>query len=150
MADHVVKQVRDAVIARVTGLPSTGARVHSYRVNPLDVIPELPALIVRTKSDTADAISIHSPMQYERGVDVTIFAYASALADLDDVLDAVRLQVEQAIGAAPLVVGGKNVLPVYAGSDMDEVEGERPAGELQMRFNVTVYHSSDAPDVISS
>jgi len=147
MADHVNKQVRDAVIARVTGLTTTGARVHSYRVNPLDSITELPALIVRTISDTAVEAFVYQGRVYERQIEVLITAYAAATADLDDALDLIRKEVEQAIGET-LGVSGETLVPVYTGSETGMTEGEQPAGELQMRYRVQVRHLAAVPDVI--
>lgn len=148
MADHVIKQLRDAVITRVTGLATTGTRVHSYRVNPLESIGDLPALIVRTVSDEAVESTVHSPAQYERIVDVTVMAYAAANADLDDTLDVIRKEVETALGN-PLLLGGVAIDVQYRGSDFDLTDGERAAGELQMRFQATIFNVANTPDVFN-
>jgi hypothetical protein len=144
---HVLKQLRDAAVARLTGLPSTGARVHSYRVNPLESITDLPALIVRVLTDSAEPGTIHSPALVERDVELTVFVYAAANAGLDDALDAVRLDVDTALGA-PLIVAGHSLEAVYTGSEIDLTEGERACGELQLQYRVTLFHAANAPDVL--
>jgi hypothetical protein len=146
MADHIIKQLRDALVTRLTGLVVTGTRVHSYRVNPLQSITELPALIVRTPADSAQQDTVHPGALIERVVDVVVMCYAAGNADLDDVLDAIRNDVDQALGT-PVTLAGRAVEIVYDGSEMDFGEGERNAGELQLRYHATLFHTQGVPDV---
>lgn len=146
MANHVNRQLREAAIVLLTGLPTTGARVHSYRVNPLDGGTELPALIVRAPADSAEPQTIHSGL-YQRSIELVVTAYAAAVADLDDTLDEMRKEIETALGV-PFTVGGRQVDAVYQGSSLDMIAGERPAAELELRFRVDLYHAANAPDVL--
>jgi hypothetical protein len=147
MADHVNKQVRDAVIARLTGLTTTGARVHEYLVNPIDSITDLPALNIVTASDSAVSVVVHAPKVYERTVSVTISAYASGNSGLAGLLDLIRKEVELALGAA-ITIGAITLDVTYQDSETDITEGERQAGELKMQYNVVVMHTATAPDVL--
>jgi hypothetical protein len=147
MADHVKKQLRDALVTRLTGLATTGARVHRYRANPLQSISELPALVVQTPSDSAVLDTIHTAPLYERRVEVTVLAYASANATLDDTLDLISKDVEVALGSV-LTFGSIGLQVFYDGSETDIIEGERNVGELSMRFHATMFHEAAAPDVL--
>lgn len=148
MADHVIKQLRDALVTRLTGLATTGARVHSYRANPLQTIGELPALIVRTPSDSMQEATVHPGAVVERTVEILVQGYAAANADLDDTLDAIRKDVDTALGAALTI--GSNTVPVdmTGDSDSDITDGEVQAGEINLRYRATLYHVKGVPDVL--
>ena len=47
---HIRKQIRDAIATAVTGLTTTGSRVHKSRVNDL-AASELPLLAIYTTSE---------------------------------------------------------------------------------------------------
>lgn len=147
MADHVNKQLRDAVKAILTGLPSFGARVHGYRINPLQVLSDLPALIVSTPDDSGSPTSIHSPAGVERTVAIVISAYVQTSGDLDDAIDALRMEIEPLLGSL-LTVSGKQIEIIYENGNTSELGGEKPVAELQLRYRAVLYHAANAPDVL--
>ena len=145
MADHVRKQLREAVATLVTSLTTTGVNVFQSRSYPLQ-ITELPCLIVTTDGDQVDNITMNHPAQQQRETRVRIDAYARATASLDDTLDLICKEVEIAIaGASTTLVKGL----MYNGCQVDiEVLGDQPVGKASMVFSKDLYTVSNAPDVL--
>ena len=145
MADHVRKQLREAVATLVTSLTTTGTRVYQSRVYPLQT-SELPCLVITTDGDQVDNITMNNPAQQQRETRVRIEAYARATATLDDTLDLICKEVEIAIaGASTSLVKGL----MYNGCQIDiEAIGDQPVGKASMIFSKDLYTVSNAPDVL--
>lgn len=149
MANHVRKQLRDAVVARVTGLTTTGSRVHGYRVHPLQSSSKLPALSVYATSEAAEADTIHAPTLVDRFVDLHVEGIANASdATLEDTLDQISKEVETALASA-LTIGSKEVLLVYQGCEIRMEDGEKRAGVVDMAFRARIFNAANTPDVLS-
>lgn len=144
MADHVRKQLREAVATAVTGLSTTGARVYQSRVYPVQNA-ELPGLLVYTTGEEVTDQSVG--LLIGRTVQVLIEGHAKAAADLDDVLDQISKEVEIAL-AATVTVAGKAILLAYEGCDVALDESNKPTGVIALRFNALVYTQRATPDVI--
>lgn len=147
MADHVRQQIVAAAKARVTGLVTTGPNVFGFRVNALQA-GELPGLCVYADGDAAEPTTIHSPLIYERTVEVHVVGYAARNDTLDVTLDLIAKEVETALAAA-LTVGSKAVEMVYRGCEKTLEAGEKQAGEIDMTFSAKIYNAANAPDVLS-
>jgi len=145
MADHVRKQLREAVATLVTSLTTTGTRVYQIRVYPLQT-SELPCLVITTDGDQVDNITMNNPAQQQRETRVRIEAYARVTATLDDTLDLICKEVEIAIaGASTSLVKGL----MYNGCQIDiESIGDQPVGKASMIFTKDLYTESNAPDVL--
>lgn len=143
MADHVRRQLREAVATAVTGLATTGARVFQSRVYPVQSA-EMPGLLVYTTGEEVTDQSVG--MLIGRVVQVLIEGQAKAAADLDDVLDQISKEVEIALSST-VTVGGKPVLLNYEGCDISLDEASKPTGVLAMRFNALIYTQRSTPDV---
>lgn len=138
---HVRKQVRDAVVARVTGLPTSGSRVFNGRVWAFEQASELPALRVDVTDDsgTMDR-TIHGSAWIRRSVSVEIEAKAKGTGNLVDLLDTMGEEVEAALGAS-LVVSGIAVDLDYLGMSLSlSADGDQPVGSLTMRFSALCWH----------
>lgn len=98
MANHARRQIRDAVVTALTGLATTGTRVYSTRVYPLQPT-DLPCLLVYTAEERAKSITMPAPRQQLRTLVLGVEAVAKATADLDDVLDGIAKEVEVAMQA---------------------------------------------------
>ena len=145
MADHVRKQLREAIATLVTSLTTTGTRVYQNRVYPLQT-SELSCLVITTDGDQVENLSIHNPVLQRRETRVRIEAYARATATLDDTLDLICKEVEIAIaGASTSLVKGL----MYNGCQIDiEAIGDQPVGKASMIFSKDLYTVSNAPDVL--
>ncbi|MBK7592227.1 MAG: hypothetical protein IPI27_13400 [Betaproteobacteria bacterium] len=104
MANHVRRQIREAVATAVTGLTTTGTRVFQSRVYPLEAT-DLPALLIATLSETSEPVTIHGPRELMRVLSVQVWHH-KATADLDDALDLICKEVEIAL-ASDMTLGGK-------------------------------------------
>jgi hypothetical protein len=143
---HVRQDLRAAVVAAVTGLAQTQARVHTARVYPLREL-DMPALVVNTTSDSAETEGGIDVLYVPRVVTVEVQAYARG-ANLANTLDTICEQVEVALGAA-LTVQGKAVQLIYQATEIEfDGEAEQPIGRAAMTFNATLYTASSAPGTL--
>lgn len=93
--NHPRKDIRDAVVALLTGATSAGSRVYPSRFAPVSE-SELPCLLVYTLSEDVE-ISSESPREYGRSLKLIVDIRAAAAASLDNTFDALALQVESAM-----------------------------------------------------
>lgn len=148
MADHVRTQLRDAVVTAVTGLATTGASVFASRVYAVQ-LSELPALLVYQASDEVVERTMHSPPTVTLAVEIVIRGVAKAIASLDDTLDTIAKEVQTAL-AGGVNISGSTVPVVYEGSETTlDGEGEKPTGQIEMRFTGTVSYAANAPDILT-
>lgn len=144
MADHVRKQLREAVAAAVTSLTTTGSRVSQSRVYALET-DGLPALIVTTDGEDASPLSVHA-LDVERAIDVAITGYAAAASDLDDTLDLIAKEVEIAL-ANGVTISAKVIPLYYDGCEIEfDGEGEKPKGSITLRYKATAFTAAGVPD----
>lgn len=98
MADHVRKQIRDAVAAAlVAASTAAGSRVFASRVYDVQR-GELPCLLVYTIEEDSEPDTMTRPRGAQREAVVAVQAMARATADVDDTLDALCAEVEAALG----------------------------------------------------
>jgi hypothetical protein len=148
MADHVRKQLREAVATALTGLATTGSRVYQSRVYPVQAA-ELPCLLVYALSESATEETVEADPTVRRDVEIRVEARAAAAADLDDTLDQVAKEVETAL-AAGVTVGGQGVELAYEGVEISLAEeGDKPHGEAAMNFRAVLFTQSGVPDVLT-
>lgn len=144
MADHVRKQLRDAVVTAVTGLTTTGANVHRSRVHPIEVMP---CLAVYASSEVATRFATLDAATTERTVSLRVEGFAEASADLEDVLDQIAKEVEIALTPA-LTIGSFTTLLEHSGSDITMRDDlARPCGAVVMSFEAVLY--TTAPDTLT-
>jgi len=148
MANHVRKQVRDAVATAVTGLATTGSRVHGYRVYALEGSADLPALSVYIDREDGEDITIHAGGTRERVLSVHVRGLAAAASAVEDTLDTIAKEVETAL-ASGVVVGSRTVPLRYAGCDIEWEAGDRPFGAIDLRFTATIHNTASAPDSLT-
>lgn len=148
MANHVRKQLRDAVATAVTGLATTASRVHGYRVYALGSSVDLPALSVYVESEDAELATVHAPAVVERRVTVHVRGFARAASGVEDTLDTIAKEVETAL-ASGVTVGAKTVPLAYAGCDIEWEAGDRPIGAVDLRFTATLFNTASTPDSLT-
>lgn len=151
MANHIRRQVRDAVAVLVTGLTTTGANVFT-RVGPLQP-HELPALRLRTEQDEVEVETISFPEQQTRRIRLVVDVIAAQADDVQNTLDQICLEVEKAINASSssnrlggLSAGGVSLISTEIDIDGD---GSVDVGRASMNFDVHCIVNSDAPDVVA-
>jgi len=133
---HLRKQIRDRIIANVSNLTSTGSRVYQTRLYPVASV-SLPTLLVYTVSETSEPETMSRPRKIIRRVDFALEGMVNGTSGLDDSLDAIAKDVEEAILADPTC----NALAkdtVLTGTEIDyNASGEQPVGSVKMTFQVT-------------
>lgn len=137
MADHIRQQVREAAVADLTGLATTGARVFTARVAPL-AESEMPGLKVMLRDEAAEFDAIGT---FARNGRLVIEGWAQGGDGLEDKLDLIASEVEAAIYAAD---GALDALVMNFGApitsiDLPESEqgAARRTGVVRMLFPVT-------------
>ncbi|HRO60316.1 MAG TPA: hypothetical protein PK177_14315 [Burkholderiaceae bacterium] len=138
---HVRKQIRDAVIARLVGATAAGARVSANRtIAP--ALSQCPFIVVEVSRTSVDPATMGSALMRELSVDVVIHVAQSSNAA--DALDAIAVQVEQALDVdLPVIVSDL----VLTGDEIDEERaGPGEIAALRMQYLVTVV--TDGPETI--
>lgn len=130
---HLRKQIRDRIVTDVTGLSTTGSRVHKSRVYPVDT---LPCLCVYTKNESIETETLTVPRTQIRTLSINIDGYATATSNLDDSLDQISLEVEEAIAGDVRINNLAKQAQVTAVEVDYSEEGEKPIGMIRITIEV--------------
>lgn len=93
---HVRKLIRDNIETALTGLATTGGNVYQTRVYPL-AEDRLPGIAIFTKSESTDYATVNPPRTQIRTLVVTVEIYVKGVSNFDDTLDAIAVEVEEAL-----------------------------------------------------
>lgn len=145
MANHLHKQIRDAVKADLTGLATTATRVYANRLYPL-ADADLPGLRIYLDEEQAETLSIHAPM-HDRRLSLVVEACAKAASGLDDTLDQISKEVETAL-ANGITVAGRVIVPDYTGMTYSDEIADKPVGVKRMIFSIQFFAAQAAPDTL--
>jgi hypothetical protein len=140
---HGRQQIRAALVAQLTGLAATGARVFAGRVEPL-AVSECPGLNVRVSSETTreDLLTLLDN-DAPREVQILVEGYISAGGE--DALDQIALEVETALEADPTIDGLVDQL-AYEGALLRRVpEGEFDHAVVTLTYSATYIVSRTDP-----
>lgn len=147
MANHLHKQIRDALVTALTGLTTSSTRVYANRLQPLpDSLS--PTLLVYLDEERAEALTLHNPHTQERELAVAVDAVAKATSGLDDTLDQMSKEVEIAL-APGITISGQNLPLIYTGMQFSDEQSDKPVGMKRMRFTCTYTAVNNAPDVLT-
>lgn len=148
MANHLRRQIREAVAGAVIGLTTTGSRVFQSRVYPLERQTDLPGLLVFALAETSERVSAPAPGLMQRRLRLQVVAVAEATADVDDTLDGICKEVEIALAMPCVALAGIAKSITLASTDV-ELQGTsvRPVGQAAMTYEVVYIAAEDAPDV---
>ena len=147
MADHVRKQIRDAAVATLTGLATTGARVYASRVYPLQDA-DLPALRVDIGVEEVSSDSFIQNRTLDRRLQLLVQGCVKQTSTYNDTLDQVIKEVEVALSTlAAQTMGGAEHVQLIGINVTLEGEGDRPIAVGTMIFEVLYFTALAAPDV---
>ena len=94
---HVRKSIREHVVTTVTSLSTTGSNVYETRYFPLQT-GNLPALIVYTLDETVEDYTLGQNTRTQfRALNLIIEAHCRGTANIDDTLDTIAEEVEEAM-----------------------------------------------------
>lgn len=142
---HVRTQIRDAVVAALTGLTTTGARVHGAYARPKGAAA-LPMLVVGLGPEEVEQ---GAQRTQSRQAELLVSGYAKATDNLDDTLETLLAEVESAAAAAGtlggLVPGGL----VLRRIDKDfSTDLDQPAGVIEIAFTAGYHTRAGQPGAI--
>jgi len=140
---HIRKQIRDNMITALTGLTTTGSNVFNHRVYTLGS-NKLPALCVYTNSDESVYETINPPRSVSSTLTVNVEGYVKATAGYDDTIDAICLEVSEALYADRTRGGvAKDTRIANMTSDLSD-DGEQPLSVVIITVIVTyMYNEND-------
>lgn len=144
---HVRQQIRDAIGAALTGLPSTGSRVFVSRLYPLQEI-ELPALRISWSDESSTPMTMNESMISSRTARINVVAVAKQTAALDDELDTICAEVEAALAnpVAALSPLARTIILTGTTTDLSG-ESDQPTGSATLTYEVEYFTAENAPDV---
>lgn len=136
---HVRKQIRDQFVTILSaGVPLVNKRVYATRVYPLTQA-KMPAITVTVGSESSGLMTMGATMgsrSLDRTVDIAVSIYENATASLDSAIDAIAVQIEEAIGA-DFTLGGIAKESVLTSTSIDfSGETEQPVGIATLTFSV--------------
>ncbi len=133
---HERQQLREAIVTQLTGATSAGARVTKTRLEPTRGAG-LPCLSVYTGDEDVDPASRkNANRELKRSVEVSIAAWdlAEPNEEIDDVLDALALEVETAMDA-DCEFGGKAYSSILTRTEIGvKMDGSSPMGCVQLTY----------------
>lgn len=143
---HPRQVIRHAVVAQLLGNTAAGARVFAARRVPFQRV-ELPAVAVYVPTESVEVTSrATAPRELDRRAQVVVEACAQGAGDVDDALDEIALQVENALHA-DWTLGGVASDLLLASTETDVLDdGKQLIGVVRLEFEVR-YYSDAVPAV---
>lgn len=136
---HVRKQIRDAAVTLLTGLATTGSNVFPSRLYPLNDA-ELPGICIYTNNEEPDEEHGKFDVFDVRRLVLTIEGNDKLVAGLQDSLDDIAWEVEDAILAPGQDFGGlAKTIDISSVEFGKSKEAEQPIGLVVINFTVTYY-----------
>ena len=141
---HEAQAIREAVVAAlVAANTSAGARVYSSRKPPFKRA-DIPAIAVYTLSETSDDRQ-SAPREYKRKAKLAVEGAVQVGENVDDALDALRLEVETVMDPDP-TFGDVCSDSRLTGTELELAEqGDQMVGLLRMTYEVTYYTDARLP-----
>jgi hypothetical protein len=145
MAAHMRTQIRNAVASLLAGLSTTGSNVFKSRVQQY-ADNKLPALNIVTNNEDVTTLTV-GERTYEKNLTVAIFIKCKATDDVDEEIDQIMLEVEQAIAANPTLGGLVTDMTLTAADAETRLEVEKETGQGVMAYIANYYVEAANPDV---
>lgn len=136
---HVRKQIRDKFVTILTaGVSLVSKRVYATRVYSLTQA-KLPAITISSGAESSGLMTIGATMgakSLNRTLEITVSIYENANASLDSLIDAIAVQIEEAIGA-DFTLSGIAKQSVLTSTNIEfSGETEQPVGIATLTFAV--------------
>ena len=140
---HNRQAIRDAVVAALTGLPSTGASVFAGRVYQHQE-SELPLLRVYTRQELVEYMDEQSPRDMRRVLTIEVRGIASANDSADAVLDVMALEIEDAMDTSEFLNGLVSDLQLKDADINADGSAEQAFGDVVLRYEATYFTEEKA------
>jgi len=132
---HVRKSIRDRVESVLSSaVSSVSGRVFASRVYPLTG-PELPAIAIYTNSESS-GLQTMGTRTLMRDLSLNVDAYVRVTDTFDDSVDALCVEIEEAI-AADFTLNGLVKDTVLTSTEIDfDGEADKPVGVTRLTFTI--------------
>lgn len=146
---HIRRTIRENVKAALSGINAVSGRIFTNRVDPLQP-RELPCVIIETPSDSISLLNLSPvrPRVQRRDCSVNVLIISAATDAIDDVLDDVGEEVEQAMQGDPSLGVGATNLELRGTQSTIVGEGSELRGVLRLSYSVTVSTREGTPHSI--
>ena len=136
MMSHVRKQIRDKVVAvLLPAVTLVKRRIYGSRVYPLTAT-NIPAVLVYTRSESSGLLSFGSSVSSDRMLSLSIDVYVRATEAFDNDLDAICVQIEEAI-AANFRLDGLAKESVLTGTEIEyNGDAEQPIAVARLTYGI--------------
>jgi len=141
---HVRKTIRDHITTTLTGLTTTGSNVFQTRLFPVEE-SKLPALCIYTKSEATEYATLTQSRTQIRELEVIVEAYVKGTANIDDTLDTIAVEVEEALASD--VTRNSNAKDTRVTSVDIDFNGDAEQSVGVARFTVAVDYVTVEGDV---
>lgn len=148
---HVRTQIRNAVIAALVGLPTTGNRIYPGRTLPLDPerIGGAGLLVFSGDEPEIERITMGNPAIEQHTLLLHVRGVVKASSNLEDVLDQIALEVQTAMANSSAMQGSIakscDLVALQAGEDETL---EKPAGMITLTYRCQYHIQANAPGVL--
>lgn len=129
---HVRAQIRDAVVAKITGL---GATVLAQRTYPLNDI-KLPVFLVYTGEESSEPESFGAAIILGRELELLIKVIAQgSSATLDDTLDDFAVAIEAVLADEQYSGLAKDTILMSTSTELS-ADGNKPVGMMKLTYGI--------------
>ena len=124
---HIRQSIRDNVKTTLTGLGITGDRVYVNRIYPfLQQVSN--GILIYTESEATEYLTMSRPRSQERTLTLKVEIYAKSTTNLDNLIDDIALEIENALCIDP-TRGGVATDTMIMNFDSDfSGDGDSPVG----------------------
>jgi len=133
---HIRKSIREHVVTTVTSLSTTGSNVYETRYFPLQT-GNLPALIVYTLDETIEDYTIGQNTRTQfRALNLIIEAHCRGTANIDDTLDTIAEEVEEAM-VTDITRGGHAQDTKLVSTDIEFDTASQKTGLMRLTYLIS-------------
>jgi hypothetical protein len=144
---HLITQIRDDVVTKLTGLTTTGANVFTGRVHAFERT-DLPCIAVDVGGESAEYVTMGYPRGISATLSVEVTAIVSLRGDFDAELNKIQLEVQQAMSADPSLSSLAVNCTFSRRERITDGKGETPIAALIIGYDVTYRYIENNPEVV--
>ena len=140
---HVRKAIREHVVTMITSLSTTGSNVYETRYFPLQT-GNLPALIVYTLDETVEDYTLGQNTRTQfRALNLIIEAHCRGTANIDDTLDTIAEEVEEAM-VTDITRGGHAKDTKLVATEVDFDTASQKTGLMRLTYLISYNTTENA------
>lgn len=149
---HARRSIREAIAALMRNTATAGSRVYPSRLFSLDE-SELPSISVYTTDDAnaevVTKLTLSRPVRVNRELPVIIEAHAVMDESIDDLLDGLALEIEQAMSLSIIVGQVELSSRLISTQTTFSGDGELQVGVIRLIYSVAYSTREDTPDSLA-